>query len=246
MSDVDVEFCFYEDDDYVGDADRDSRLLQAWHAQLWSKPLPSGELVVWRTDEGFPCLTHRSGLGDFRLSSDTIATTHASYSRSAVPAFWADLSSSDQERYEHGFYRIGGFIVFPRHERSLNQLRGSCAEIADRFDLTLDCIRRHYLGSHDNPLGDVLRRDAAFFGLFGTGPSGFSNYVEFFFLQDLVDVDSIRWFDGFEGASWDFGESPLPKSAAVYRAYLDNVLAFVTARGARIAEWCASEGVSSG
>ena len=239
MNDIDVEYCFYDDPDYVGDADRDSHILQGWHAQLWSKALPGGDQMLWSTDQEFPCLTHGSHLGAFRVSSDTIATTHANYSRSRIPEMWAELGSFERNGYERGFYRIGGFIVFPRHDRSINQLRGSNPMISDRFDLTLECIRRHYLGTQENPLGEVLQRDAAFFSLFGAGPDGFATYVEFFHLQDLIDGDSIRWFDEFKGEHWSFDVSPLPRSAAAYRLYLDNVLAFVTARGARIAAWCA-------
>lgn len=46
---------------------------------------------------------------------------------------------------------------------------------ADRFDLTLECIRRHYLGQR-SPLGETLARYRDFFALF----EDFSGYVEFF------------------------------------------------------------------
>lgn len=39
---------------------------------------------------------------------------------------------------------IGGFILFPRHNCSINQLRGRSNKIQDRFDLTLEFIRRMY------------------------------------------------------------------------------------------------------
>ena len=57
-------------------------------------------------------------------------------------------------------------------------------QIAARFDLTLECIRRHYL-SRKSPLSDVLTRYADFFNLFGTC----GGYVQHFLLQDLVRND---------------------------------------------------------
>ncbi len=43
-----------------------------------------------------------------------------------------------------------------------------------RFDLTLECIRRHYL-DEPSPLSDTLAWYADFFGLFGD----FAGYVDF-------------------------------------------------------------------
>ena len=54
------------------------------------------------------------------------------------------------------------------------------ARIKDRFDLTVECIRRHYCGK-PSPLNDTLARYADFFGLFG----GFQGYVEHFLLPGL-------------------------------------------------------------
>ena len=63
--------------------------------------------------------------------------------------------------------------------------------IDDRFDITLECIRRHYelttktgdmRSVSSSPLGAVLARYADFFSLF----ESFEGYVNFFLLQDLV------------------------------------------------------------
>ena len=40
---------------------------------------------------------------------------------------------------------------------TINGARGFNAKIRDRFDLTLECIRRHYR-NEDSPLTDVLGR----------------------------------------------------------------------------------------
>ena len=80
---------------------------------------------------------------------------------------------------------IGGFIVFPRHNRgSINTKRGNPnGKIKDRFDLTLECIRRYYI-TQDNPLfTHIDKDDEVFFEMFGS----FKNYVDFFCLQDWVN-----------------------------------------------------------
>ena len=63
-------------------------------------------------------------------------------------------------------------------------MRGCLGTIAGRFDLTLECIRRHYKGQ-PSPLGETLARYRDFFDLF----KSFDGYVEFFLLQDLVTID---------------------------------------------------------
>lgn len=47
--------------------------------------------------------------------------------------------------------------------------------ISDRWDLTLECIRRYYNGE-DSPLYNVFLNDKAFFDLF----VDFKGYVDFF------------------------------------------------------------------
>jgi hypothetical protein len=112
---------------------------------------------------------------------------------------------------------------------TINAARGFNSRIRDRFDLTLECIRLHYLGQ-ESPLSAVLARYANFFGLFEC----FRGYVEFFLLQDLVSLDgnSINFFLPFDG----FDSPPLPCDVNSYRSYRDNMVDFVTARNRRIAE----------
>jgi hypothetical protein len=231
---INVDFCFYDDPDFATDADRDSRRLMRWHQQLWSKPLPSGSQLAWTLEPGTSCLVH----GDVRVSSDTIASTHSNYRRLGAAQMWEDLSQDARTSYDRSFYTIGGFIIFPTRPQSLNQRRGTAAAIADRFDLTLECIRQHYLGQADNPLADVLSLDADYFRLFGAGGQGFATFTHFFHLQDLVSVDSVRWLDGHVGREWNFDEPPIPRTIDAYRRYLDNVAGFVAARNSRIRAWC--------
>ena len=92
---------------------------------------------------------------------------------------------------------------------TINGARGFHPRIKDRFDLTLECIRRHYL-DEPSPLSDTLARYADFFGLFGD----FAGYVDFFHLQDLVNevTSTVKFFMPFE----DFTASPLPGTLDVY------------------------------
>ena len=62
----------------------------------------------------------------------------------------------------------------------MNRARGTRLLIADRMDLTLECIRRHYTGGPDSPLSDVATAYKDFFELFGRGgEQGFKEFVDF-------------------------------------------------------------------
>lgn len=237
MDEIDVAFSFYEDKDYRSDADRDSDVLRNWHAKLWSKSLPSGERLAWRREPD-SYLICDSSVGPIRVSSDTIATTHSNYKHFGVEQAQEGISAVDMKQYERDFYTIGGFIIFPTRPQSINQRRGSDSTIADRFDLTLECIKRHYIGGPESPLTETLKLDREFFALFGQGADGFTAYVDFFHLQDLVSDGTIAWLDGSKRDSWDFEVRPLPQSPHAYRQYLDNVARFVEARNERIGRWC--------
>ena len=75
--------------------------------------------------------------------------------------------------------------------------------IRGRFDLTLECIRRHNTG-RASPLSETLDPHSDFFALFGD----FRGYVEHFLLQDLVtgDFTSVRFMKDFA----DFSNDSLP------------------------------------
>ena len=174
-------------------------------------------------------LHHRSELGEFWLSSDA-----------AVPNFLYLASLIDQipeverEALWPGGYTIGASMAFPAQwvdrKRTINVARAFHPKIKDRFDLTVECIRRHYLGE-PSPLGETLARYAEFFALFGD----FSGYVEFFLLQDLVTEDSsaVRFFMPFE----DFSDSPLPGTLDAYLGYRQHALEYVGSRNRRIAAY---------
>ncbi|WP_128081675.1 DUF6994 family protein [Arthrobacter sp. TB 26] len=118
------------------------------------------------------------------------------------------------------------------HHLVWSDARGFHPRIADRPDLTLECIRRHYLGELPNPLAKPLARYSDFFALFKT----FREYVEFFLLQDLLEEDgqNVR---SFLHPIADFRtKDAVPKDGPEYLTYLENSNAFISARNRRIDE----------
>ena len=99
------------------------------------------------------------------------------------------------------------------------------------MDLTLECIRRHYAKQQPNPLGEVLQRYNAFFGLF----HDFAGYVDHFLLQDLLDDGggAVKFFMPFE----DFTTPAKPDSVVSYRHYKQRSMDFIEARNVRIGRW---------
>lgn len=226
---IDTTFEFNSETAKGQDADCYSATLQTYHQFLWSKPLPSGApFELERAGErGRYHLVHRSALGEFELSSDAI--TNRLRNSPAAKAL------SDGERPRNLGYTIGSSLIFPRRQRNgmqtINQRRGTHPKIRDRFDLTLECIRRNY-SSEPSPLGDLLERYSDFFALF----TDFRGYVDFFLLQDLVGSDySVQYFHAFD----DFQSSALPATRDSYLAYVEKSNAFIGARNARIAGWAA-------
>ena len=185
-------------------------------------------------------LHHVSELGDFWLSSDAITNTYRSWRR---PTQIAAVVDQVPEAEVKAFYdlgcTIGAYVVFPypvqvdgMWQRSINQERGTKREIRDRFDLTLECIRRHYLGER-SPL-ETLALHSDFFHLFGD----FRGYVDHFLLNDLVDDDTgtIRFYLPFDG----FERDALPTSAEEYHEVMRRSTDFVRARNERIAQYADS------
>jgi hypothetical protein len=180
---IDVTFDFRSDTPPGADPDSHSPTLRRCHQLLWSKPLPDGapfELDIATP----PYLHHRSALGEFWLTSDAVIPFWTRWIRMAH--IMGQIPTAEQETFNRLGYTIGGMMVFPGNKvggaRTINGERGCNSMIDDRFDLTVECIRRHYLGE-PSPLSDTLARYPDFFALFGD----FAGYVNFFHLQDLVD-----------------------------------------------------------
>jgi hypothetical protein len=228
---IDITFDFRSDTPPGKDPDTFSPTLRRYNELLWNKPLPSG--APFKLDVCGPpyYLHHRSELGEFWLSSDA-----------AVPSFlylpWISdqMPEMEREAFRRIGYTIGGNIVFPAQKvdgkMTINGARGWHPSIKDRFDLTVECIRRHYL-DEPSPLSDVLARYADFFGLFGDFPG----YVDFFHLQDLVNesTSTVKFFAPFK----DFAGSPVPGTLDAYLAYRDRAIEFIESRSQRIAVYVA-------
>jgi hypothetical protein len=122
---------------------------------------------------------------------------------------------------------------------TINVARGFHPRIKDRFDLTVECIRRHYLGE-TSPLSDTLARYADFFRLF----EDFRGYVEFFLLQDIVNdgFTAVRFFLPFDG----FEPWPLPSDKESYLGYKQSAVDFIAARNRRISDYWQAKGPASG
>ncbi|MBT8163802.1 MULTISPECIES: hypothetical protein [Arthrobacter] len=223
---VDTSFDFNSDTPAGKDPDSFSPTLRRYHQLLWSKELPNGAAFDL-APEGRQYMVHRSPVGVFHLASDTITTRL----RKRAWAVVREIPENDLPEYSG--YTVGSTLVFPGNvvggKQTINGARGFHAKIADRFDLTLECIRRHYLGQ-PNPLADTLRRYADFFALFGD----FGGYVKFFLLQDLMEDDgqTIRFFHPFA----DFSTPAVPRTAEEYLNYLQASNTFIRARNRRIDE----------
>jgi len=225
-TDIDVTFDFRRDTPEGKDPDTHSKTLRRYHKLLWSKRLPCG--AFFGLDDSVPghYLHHRSTVGEFSLSSDAVIPTFKWHKRIQTL-----IPEEELRAFDAAGYTIGGMMLFPANridgKWTINQARGCKGRIADRFDLTLECIRRHYTNG-ESPLSDVLKRYARFFDLFGD----FRGYVEFFLLHDLVSSDFLAVklsvpFDDFRG-------SPIPNDADEYRAYESAARAFIEARNQRI------------
>jgi len=219
-----------------GDPDSTSPTLRRYHSLLWSKILPNGQHLTLDASKarGYYYLHHNSDLlGSHRLTSDTVVPTFRSWKRPAVRELIAQIPAVELDEFQFFNHTIGGMMIFPGNRvsgvRTMNGERGMNPLIADRFDLTLEAIRLHYLG-HDNPLEKTISAYSSFFDLF----VDFDGYVKFFLLEDLVDDGgAVKFFLPFEG----FGVGTLPTTVEQYRAYRDAAVAFIVARNARIETW---------
>lgn len=227
---IDVSFDFRSDTPGYPAADPDAKspTLRRYHRMLWSKRLPSGAPFDLSEDTPGVYLHHASSLGEFRLASDSVIP---SFRKEPSLAEVFRESPRDLAEFVRLGYTIGGMMVFPGNRISgrmtINGARGCHPRIKDRFDLTVECIRRHYFGEQ-SPLQQTLNRYADFFALFGD----FRGFVEHFLLQDIVssDGEAVTFFMPFSG----FAESPVPTDAVAYEGYRLRAMAFIAARNRRI------------
>ena len=212
------------------DPDIYSPTLRLYQQILYSRITPSG--IELKLEQGRNTAYDYLVWNGIRFGSDNIINMCERYKLS-----WnreAEIEHYDDKIKDYIIrsYTIGAEIIFPKHRKSVNTERGWNHSIKDRFDLTLECIRRFYEGK-DSPLYPVLKTDEAFFKLF----VNFKGYVDFFFLNDLVsdDYTKIKLFLGTE--SDIFNRTPLPQNKDEWKQLLDNQMTFLKKRNDCIREF---------
>ena len=228
---IDTTFNFYSDSSGK-DPDAYSPTLRNYHKQLWSKPLPSGKIFSLSDTDSSSYLIYKSEKDVMSLASDSISN---SYRNNKVISSILKEISQEVDEFRNIGSTMGGYILFPGTKidgkMTINGARGFNQKIADRFDLTLECIRLHYQGM-PNPLQSALTQNDSFFDLF----ESFAGYVEFFLLQDLVSPNygSIKFFTHLDKI---FESSPLPQSKEEYLHYMKSSITFTSKRNERIKRW---------
>ena len=225
---IDINFDVYSDTPEGKDPDSFSPTLRKYHKILWSKSLPNNKEFNLNLDTP-KLLHHKSALGEFFLSSDSIGHTYTRVKK--MSHIIDELSNEEINSFFSTCSTIGAYIIFPakrvNNKMTINGARGVNHKIQDRFDLTLECIRRFYL-NEKSPLTDALERNANFFELF----SDFKGYTDYFLLQDLVERDymTIKFWGNFD----NFETAPLPANKEEYLSYMNKLISFVEARNQRI------------
>lgn len=183
---IDITFNVYSDTPKGRDPDAHSPTLRRYHKILWSKSLPNGKRFDLTDIVPKAYLYHQSELGEFYLASDAI--THSYKNTKSMEHILDQLPSAAIDKLFNTGSTIGSYLVFPAKQidrkMTINGARGLNHRIKDRFDLTLECIRRHYIGE-SSPLSDTLQRYGSFFDLF----DNFQGYIEFF----RVMIESGVW-----------------------------------------------------
>lgn len=225
---IDTTFDFRTDSN-GRDPDSASPTLRKYHQLLWSKPLPDGRPFNLDVGSGKGYLYHNSEIGEFVLTSDSVLPTFARHKR--YSHIISQMPHADLEWFDYITYTIGGMMIFPGNKidgrMTINGARGCNQKVQDRFDLTVECIRRYYRGE-TSPLYDDLARYHRFFSLF----TDFKGYVDFFMLQDLVtrDYGEVRFF----APGGDFDVPPRPATVDGYVSFREQTIAFVERRNTRI------------
>jgi len=244
---------------FRNDPDADSAHLRGWHQVLWSKKLPAGDQLDLRPEGRW---LRDEGLGEY-MSSDAAVPVWERWGE--VQSFHAeaqpllqDLGRGSIHDVGWRLYDMGGLILFPglqvNRAWTITQAKGCTRlRIADRLDLTLECIRLYYefLRDHPehsatlstesdrtNPLGSVLHRYRWFFELFGS----FDGYVDFWLLDDLVVKGEGGLSVNFllpraSSQPYDFTQEwALPADQHEYCAHLVAADDFVEKRNRRMAQ----------
>ncbi|GHV93566.1 hypothetical protein AGMMS50268_40690 [Spirochaetia bacterium] len=214
------------------DADRDSYTLRNYHQILWNKKLPNGEDSSF--SEKLIGTYRKLRFYDINVSSDTMINCYTRKGWRQMKNIINNIPNNEIETFYKSLFSIGNYIIFPSDKiddnNTINQERGWCSYIKDRFDITLECIRLYYNGEN-SPLFNVINRYNNYFKLF----NNFNGYCDFFFLQDLTkngysEINFFLPFDNFLGDS-------CPSSVDEYYIYKNNSTNFIDKRNKRIVEY---------
>lgn len=221
------------------DIDSTSQILQKDLCELYkSRTVSSGEqylnsLATSNNNYYYLYLTKDKNL---RFGADSIGYLH----------YIEDFLKNNNHKKEQKFYvkitnTIGGKIIFPKNgiSNSINIARNR--KLCDRFDLTLECIRRFYY-NEESKMTEIFSQgvNKKFFNIFGYGETGFKNYVEFFFLNDLVSKDNqVIFFTEDSHNLKNLSDSTKPLTTysdnpQKCQELYSNIIAFITKRNLRI------------
>ena len=233
---IDTLFDFRSDSNGK-DPDAYSPTLRSYHRFLWSKQLPIGERL--EIEEINSELIFRFNMQTLKFGSDSISNSYIGTKK--ISHLSGQIAQTEFEEFRDKGSTIGGYLIFPSEREggkmTINGARGFNTKIADRFDLTLECIRLHYQRlQHPLEVSFNSPINRFFFSLF----KDFKGYVDFFLLQDLVDNNYERVYF-FTATKTAFAGSPIPDTAAEYREYKMATLEFVRRRNQRIREWSVNE-----
>jgi len=227
MNEIEINIEFdYRLDSKCGDPDTDSQKLYDFHRFLWSKELPNGKTFSLEIkSDNYGRLLLKNNLC-MNLSSDRMCPH---FDGKYNNRFEGWLSDTERDELKHKVRTIGGHIIFPAHKKNgftINQARGVSRIICDRFDLTLECIRRFYCGE-ENPISKTLTNYKDFFDLF----IDFNGYVEFFHLQDFINQQGqVEFSLPFD----NFNRPPLPQTVEEYKRYKNHTIDLMNRRNKRI------------
>lgn len=189
------------------DPDKYSKLLKEYHICLWSsREVKKCKFILKNGNSNKMILN--TGENEIIFTPDSITNIFQNSNRKYNSRKELEIVEEyyniapDIKKYVDEFnnidYTIGSSLIFPTRidnqsiEWTLNRTRGISYKIHDRIDLTLKCIKMYYENNNEyNPLLDCIKKNRVFFDLF----DNFKEYVDFFFLNDLVDDNvSIKDF----------------------------------------------------
>ena len=240
LKDLNVETIYKDSKGLKRDPDKYSKELGEAHCLLWESKGKFGDFE-WNslnklktTINGVEYIFTPDSITNGFVDSERVIKGTNVKEKDAIKNYGNEVQSLVKE-YQDTDYTIGSSIIFPvaingeKIRWTMNIARGLSSLVHDRIDYTLECIKMFYEEKPNNPLQNALERSSKFFELFDS----FEEYVDFFFLNDLVDSEgNVISFTG----EIDFS-NPFPQTKEKYKEYLTKMMTFVEKRNKRIQEY---------